>query len=88
MSLRLLAFTQNAWEDYLFWKSTDEKTSRRVDELIKNTMRNPFEGLGKPEPLRGELSGKWSRRINSRDRMVYAVEEETLYLVALRKHYG
>ncbi|MGN0856942.1 MAG: Txe/YoeB family addiction module toxin [Candidatus Spyradenecus sp.] len=88
MSLRLLAFTQNAWEDYLFWKSTDEKTSRRVDELIKNTMRTPFEGLGKPEPLRGELSGKWSRRINSRDRMVYAVEEETLYLVALRKHYG
>ena len=88
MSLRLLAFTQNAWEDYLFWKSTDEKTSRRVDELIKNTMRDPFEGLGKPEPLRGELSGKWSRRINSRDRMVYAVEEETLYLVALRKHYG
>lgn len=88
MSLRLLAFTQNAWEDYLFWKSTDEKTSRRVDELIKHTMRNPFEGLGKPEPLRGELSGKWSRRINSRDRMVYAVEEETLYLVALRKHYG
>ena len=88
MSLRLLAFTQNAWEDYLFWKTTDEKTSRRVDELIKNTMRTPFEGLGKPEPLRGELSGKWSRRINSRDRMVYAVEEETLYLVALRKHYG
>lgn len=88
MSLRLLAFTQNAWEDYLFWKTTDEKTSRRVDELIKNTMRSPFEGLGKPEPLRGELSGKWSRRINSRDRMVYAVEEDTLYLVALRKHYG
>ncbi len=88
MSLRLLAFTQNAWEDYLFWKTTDEKTSRRVDELIKNTMRTPFEGLGKPEPLRGELSGKWSRRINSRDRMVYAVEEDTLYLVALRKHYG
>ncbi len=86
-SQRLIAFTPHAWEDYQYWKATDSKTSQRIDTLITETLRTPFSGIGKPEPLRGELSGYWSRRINSSDRMVYTFKEETLYLLALRRHY-
>lgn len=84
---RLILFTPHAWEDYLYWKATDSKTSARIDTLITQTLREPFFGIGKPEALRGELAGKWSRRINSFDRMVYAWEDNTLYIIALRRHY-
>ena len=84
---RLLVFTPHAWEDYTQWKRTDAKTSARIDALLAETLRSPFTGTGKPEPLRGELSGKWSRRINSSDRMVYAVDAGNLYIIALKRHY-
>ena len=85
---RLIVFTPHAWEDYLLWKRTDAKTSARIDALLSETLRTPFVGTGKPEPLKGELAGKWSRRINASDRMVYAFENDTLYLLALKRHYG
>ncbi len=86
-SQRMIAFTPHAWEDYQYWKTTDSKTSQRIDTLLTETLRNPFSGIGKPEPLRGELTGYWSRRINSSDRMVYSFENDTLYVLALRRHY-
>ncbi len=84
---RLIVFTPHAWEDYLLWKNSDAKTSARIDALLSETLRSPFAGIGKPEPLKGELAGKWSRRINTSDRMVYAFENGALYVIALKRHY-
>ena len=67
----LLTWTPQAWEDYLYWQHTDKRTVKRINELLRDAMRNPFEGLGKPEPLRFDLVGCWSRRINQEDRLVY-----------------
>ena len=82
-----LKFSSAAWEDYLYWKSHDKKTLRRVNELIKVSLRTPYEGIGKPEPLKGNLSGWWSRRITETDRFVYKWEAETLLIAQLRYHY-
>ncbi len=82
-----LIFAEQAWEDYLYWQQTDKKITRRIHELIKDTMREPFSGLGKPEPLRFALSGFWSRRITEEHRMVYKVEGHSLLLAQLRYHY-
>lgn len=82
-----LIFSENAWEDYLYWQKTDKKMLKRINNLIKDTQRNPFEGIGKPEPLKHGLSGYWSRRINDEHRMVYKVEEEAILLAQLRLHY-
>jgi toxin YoeB len=82
-----LIFAEQAWEDYLYWQQTDKKTTRRIHELIKDTMREPFSGIGKPEPLRFALSGFWSRRITEEHRMVYKVEGNSLLLAQLRYHY-
>jgi toxin YoeB len=82
-----LLFAEQAWEDYLYWQQTDKQTTRRIHELIKDATRNPFSGIGKPEPLRFALAGYWSRRINSEHRMVYKIESGCLLLAQLRYHY-
>ena len=82
-----LIFSDNAWDDYLFRQKTDKKILERINTLIKETKRNPFEGIGKPEPLKHALSGYWSRRINDEHRFVYKVSESDLYIAQLRYHY-
>lgn len=82
-----LVFSENAWEDYLFWQSTDKKVLRRLHQLIKEIKRDPFEGIGKPEPLKHALSGYWSRRLTNSHRIVYRVSGEDLLIAQLRYHY-
>ena len=84
--IRLL-FTPSAWDDYLYWQNQDKKTLKRINMLIQSIMRTPFEGEGKPEELRGELAGKWSRRIDSQNRIVYLVEDESVTILQCRTHY-
>ncbi len=76
-----------AWEDYLHWQNTDKKTLQQINKLIRQCQRTPYEGIGKPESLKGNLSGWWSRRINHKDRIIYRVEEDTLYILQCRYHY-
>jgi toxin YoeB len=80
-------FSDSAWEDYLYWQKTDKKILRRINGLVKEIMRTPFEGTGKPEPLKHALSGYWSRRINDEHRIVYKVTEDAVYIAQLRYHY-
>ena len=80
-------FSERAWEDYLFWQAQDEKILERLNTLIKECRRTPFNGIGKPEPLRGELSGWWSRRITQEQRLVYRVSDGALQIVQCRYHY-
>lgn len=82
-----LCFEAQAWEDYLHWQQTDRKLLRRVNELIRDTLRHPFEGIGKPEPLRHELAGAWSRRVDQEHRLVYVVEKGDLVVLQCRSHY-
>ena len=84
--MRIL-FSEQAWEDYQHWISTDKKILKRINLLIRDTARDPFGGIGKPEPLRHLLKGYWSRRITEEHRMVYRVREDTLMLAQLRYHY-
>jgi toxin YoeB len=84
---RLLTFTPSAWSDYLYWQGQDKKTLKRINSLISETTRTPFEGIGKPEPLRGDLSGYWSRRIDDTNRLVYQASDNELVIVACRFHY-
>ena len=83
-----LLFSPHAWDDYQHWQQTDKKMIRRINELLKDTMRSPYEGLGKPEPLKHSLAGFWSRRITDEHRMVYRVAGETLEVAQLRYHYA
>jgi len=83
-----LLFSPQAWEDYLYWLQTDKKIVRKINELIKDTVRSRHEGIGKPEPLKHAFAGFWSRRINSEHRMVYRADETTLEIAQLRYHYG
>ena len=83
-----LIFAEQAWGDYQYWLQTDRKITRRIHELIKDTMRNPFEGIGKPESLRHALAGYCSRRITDEHRMVYKVEGSSLLLAQVRYHYA
>lgn len=80
-------FSEQAWEDYLFWQKTDKRIFKRINNLIKEASRNPYEGIGKPEPLKHALAGYWSRRITEADRMVYKVQGDSLYIAQLRYHY-
>ena len=80
-------FSENAWEDYLYWQKTDKKILNRINKLIKETKREPFEGVGKPEPLKHSLTGYWSRRINEEQRIVYKVTDDALLIAQLRYHY-
>jgi len=82
-----LTFSQSAWEDYLYWQTTDKKMLKRINALIKAIQRAPFDGIGKPEPLKHSLSGFWSRRINDEHRLVYAINDETLLIAQVRYHY-
>ncbi len=82
-----LIFSDLAWDDYLFWQNTDKKMLRRINTLIKETKRSPFEGVGKPEPLKHALSGYWSRRINDEHRFVYKVTGDSIHIAQLRYHY-
>ncbi len=82
-----LSWTLTAWNDYLYWQITDKKKVKRINELIKQSMRTPFEGLGNPEPLKHELQGYWSRRIDREHRLVYSYSENELEIIACRYHY-
>lgn len=80
-------FAPTAWADYLHWQGTDPRIVRRIHELIKDASRNPFTGIGKPEPLRHKLAGCWARRITEEHRMVYKMEDGNLVILQLRYHY-
>lgn len=82
-----LVFSEQAWEDYLYWQKTDRKAVKRINALIKEIARDPFEGIGKPEPLKHALSGYWSRRINEADRLIYKIDGESILIAQLRYHY-
>jgi toxin YoeB len=82
-----LIFAEKAWEDYLYWQKTDKKMLSRINALIKDINHSPFEGLGKPEPLKHALSGYWSRRINEEHRIVYKIHDDSILIAQLRYHY-
>jgi toxin YoeB len=82
-----LVWDPGAWDDYLYWQDSDKKLLIRINELIKDTLRSPFKGIGKPEPLKGNLAGCWSRRINDEHRLVYAVRDKRLHILQCRFHY-
>ncbi|MCP3943863.1 MAG: Txe/YoeB family addiction module toxin [Desulfobacteraceae bacterium] len=82
-----LVFSENAWQDYLYWQKTDKKKLKRINILIQDIQRNKYEGTGKPEPLKYNLSGFWSRRINSEHRIVYKIENDAILIAQLRYHY-
>ena len=82
-----IVFSEHAWEDYLTWQRTDTKALRRINRLIEEIQRTPFEGTGKPEPLKHALSGYWSRRVNDEHRIVYRVSGDEVQIAQLRYHY-
>lgn len=82
-----IIFSEHAWNEYLYWQSTDRKVLQRINSLIKEIQRTPFEGVGKPEPLKHALSGYWSRRITDEHRIVYKIERDNLLIAQLRFHY-
>ncbi|MEO3788407.1 Txe/YoeB family addiction module toxin [Actinocorallia sp. B10E7] len=82
-----ILFTPEAWDDYLWWQQNDHATFKRLNRLIEDICRNGYEGIGKPEPLRQNLSGFWSRRITTEHRIVYTIEADTVQIVACRTHY-
>lgn len=84
----MISFHRRAWEDYIYWAENDKKILRRINALIEDVQRSPFEGLGKPEPLKHQLAGFWSRRITDEHRLVYTVEAETLLIAQCRYHYS
>lgn len=82
-----VAFSARAWEEYLHWQDTDRRMLRRINQLIKDIMRNPYDGIGKPEPLRHQLAGFWSRRIDDEHRLVYQVTDTATEIASCRYHY-
>ena len=82
-----LAFTESTWEDYIWFQENNYKLLKRINALIKDTERSPFKGIGKPEPLKANLSGYWSRKINSEHRLVYGVSKTELVVISCRYHY-
>ncbi|MGM7318192.1 Txe/YoeB family addiction module toxin [Idiomarina sp. ST10R2A5] len=87
MSNRLLSWTDAAWKDYLYWQTQDKKTLKRINRLVADAKRSPFDGIGKPEPLKENLSGFWSRRIDDTNRLVYAADDSAITIVSCRYHY-
>ena len=81
-------FTDNGWKDYVYWQTEDRKTLKKINALVEDICRNGNEGIGKPEPLSGELQGEFSRRIDEKNRLVYHTEGDYLYIVQCRGHYG
>ena len=82
-----ILFTDDAWEDYLYWQQTDKQTLRKINQLLKEIQRTPFTGIGKPEPLKHQLQGCWSRRIDSEHRLVYEITDNKLKVIGCRFHY-
>jgi toxin YoeB len=87
MTSRLLSWTDDAWSDYLYWQTQDKKTLKRINKLITDVQRSPFEGIGKPEPLKENLTGFWSRRIDDTNRLVYVVDDKAITVISCRYHY-
>jgi len=87
MSNRLLSWTDEAWHSYVYWQTQDKKTLKRINKLIADVKRSPFDGIGKPEPLKENLSGLWFRRIDDTNRLVYAVNETAITIISCRYHY-
>ncbi|MCY3668504.1 MAG: Txe/YoeB family addiction module toxin [Gemmatimonadetes bacterium] len=85
--MRNISFHADAWQDYLYWYQTSKSTFRKINELIRDTQRNPFAGLGKPEALKHDLQGCWSRRITREHRLIYRIESDTLFILSCRYHY-
>lgn len=85
--IKILAWTSEAWVDYVYWQGQDRKTLKRINKLIIDAQRTPFEGIGKPEPLKANLSGFWSRRIDESNRLVYTIDEKQLTIISCRYHY-
>jgi len=83
----VVSFTENAWEDYTYWHKQDPKIAEEINTLLDECMKDPFKGTGKPEPLKGDLTGYWSRRITREHRLVYLPEDNTIYVIACRYHY-
>ncbi len=86
-SQRLLCWTDEAWNDYVYWQGQNKKTLKRINKLINDVKRSPFEGIGKPEPLKENLEGFWSRRIDDTNRLVYAVDQHAITVISCRYHY-
>ena len=84
---RLLAWTDDSWRDYVYWQGQDKKTLKRINKVIADTKRSPFDGIGKPEPLKENLTGFWSRRIDESNRVVYAVNDSHITVISRRYHY-
>ena len=82
-----LIWTQSAWIDYMYWQKKDKQILSKINKLIKEIMREPFNGIGKPEPLKNELSGFWSRRINQEHRLIYEVADDFIAIISCRYHY-
>lgn len=82
-----IKWDSDAWEDYIKWQSEDRKTLKRINLLIKDIIRSPFEGIGKPEPLKGNLTGLWSRRIDEKHRIVYLIEDDVVVIFACKGNY-
>lgn len=87
MAQRNIIFTPEGWADYTYWINQDKKTLKKVNKLISDALRNPFEGLGKPEPLKENYTGLWSRRVDDKNRLVYAVTDRAISIVGCRFHY-
>lgn len=87
MSSRLLSWTDEAWSSYVYWQTQNKKTLKRINKLITDVQRSPFEGIGKPEPLKENLSGFLSRRIDDTNRLVYAVDDTAVAIISCRYHY-
>ena len=83
----MLIWHDVAWAEYLSWQTQDKKTLKRINQLIKDIERNPYEGIGKPEPLKGNLSGFWSRRIDEQNRLVYRIQDENCQIAQCKGHY-
>lgn len=81
-------FTDNGWKDYKYWQTEDRKTLKKINLLLQDIERNGNVGLGKPEPLTGNLSGYWSRRISDKDRLIYRIDDKNIYILTCRFHYG
>ena len=84
----MIKFSSKGWEDYLYWQTADRTILKRINQLIRDIERDPFVGIGKPEPLKHQLSGFWSRRIDDTHRLVYAMEQDTILIAQCRDHYG
>ncbi|MCD6526803.1 MAG: Txe/YoeB family addiction module toxin [Desulfuromonas sp.] len=86
--MEIIAWTRESWADYVYWQGQDKKTLQRINKLITDTRRTPFEGIGKPEPLKENLSGFWSRRIDETNRLAYIVDDNRLTIISCRYYYG